>query len=70
MLLARGLATVQKHRTDDERSAHYEALLEAEQVDRLLSDEYENQSGSAGKRERYSAPHFFCLCSVLGSQAN
>ena len=32
MLLSRGLATVVKHRTDDERSAHYEALLEAEQA--------------------------------------
>ena len=32
MMLQRGLATVVKHRTDDERSAHYEVLLEAEQV--------------------------------------
>ena len=32
MLLIRGLATAAKHRSDDERSAHYEELLEAEQV--------------------------------------
>ena len=32
MMLQRGLATVVKHRTDDERSSHYEILLEAEQV--------------------------------------
>ncbi|KAK9827311.1 hypothetical protein WJX81_003519 [Elliptochloris bilobata] len=31
MLLIRGLATAAKHRSDDERSAHYEELLEAEQ---------------------------------------
>ena len=35
MLLIRGLATAAKHRSDDERSAHYEELLEAEQVCRL-----------------------------------
>ena len=32
MLLGRGLASIVRHRTDEERSAHYEALLEAEQV--------------------------------------
>lgn len=32
MMLQRGLAQVVKHRTDDERSAQYEVLLEAEQV--------------------------------------
>ena len=32
MLLARGLAGIVRHRTDEERSAHYEALMEAEQV--------------------------------------
>ena len=32
MLLIRGLATAARHRSDDERSAHYEELLEAEQV--------------------------------------
>lgn len=32
MLLIRGLATAAKHRSDDERSAHYEELLDAEQV--------------------------------------
>ncbi|KAK9813035.1 hypothetical protein WJX72_007851 [[Myrmecia] bisecta] len=31
LLLVRGLAKVVNHRTDEERSAHYEALLEAEQ---------------------------------------
>ena len=32
LLLSRGLAGIVKHRTDEERSAHYEALMEAEQV--------------------------------------
>lgn len=32
LMLAQGLSTVAKHRIDDERSAHYEALMEAEQV--------------------------------------
>lgn len=35
MLLQRGLASIVRHRTDDERSAHYEVLMEAEQVDSL-----------------------------------
>lgn len=32
LLLIRGYATTVKHRTDEERSAHFESLLEAEQV--------------------------------------
>jgi len=32
MLLIRGLASAAKHRSDDERSVHYEELLEAEQA--------------------------------------
>ena len=31
-MLLHGLASIVRHRTDDERSAHYEALLQAEQV--------------------------------------
>lgn len=31
-LLSKGLATIVRHRTDEERSAHYEALMEAEQA--------------------------------------
>ena len=32
LMLLHGLASIVRHRTDDERSAHYEALLQAEQV--------------------------------------
>ncbi|KAK9797436.1 hypothetical protein WJX73_004092 [Symbiochloris irregularis] len=32
LMLSQGLSTVAKHRIDDERSAHYEALMEAEQA--------------------------------------
>ena len=39
-MLQRGLASVVKHRTDDERSAHYEVLLEAEQVCCLSGSEH------------------------------
>ena len=32
LMLLHGLASIVRHRTDDERSAYYEALLQAEQV--------------------------------------
>ena len=34
LLLTKGLSSLVKHRSDDERSSHYEALLEAEAIGR------------------------------------
>lgn len=52
LLLARGLASVVKHRTDDERSAHYESLLEAEQA------AVRNKSGMHKKKAEGSEASF------------
>ena len=70
MMLQRGLASIVKHRTDDERSAHYEVLLEAEQVLLLplplLVQPSSNPRVHPAKRERYCLVNLTYPSSLIG----
>lgn len=52
LLLVRGLATIVRHRTDDERSAHYESLMNAEQMGK------QGKKGLHNKNREAPAHHY------------